>query len=95
MSHTTIGWGRHSNTGRFIHFGGRVDIVEVDGIPHVLRARDKVYVEAKAMRDMDIGWYRGRRSLGWKSHKAKHQWEHRVILREKQERKCRYPGCVL
>ena len=44
------------------------------------RPRDKLVVTADLL-SSDFDWTyesRGRRSTGWKEHKCRHQWEHRI-----------------
>ena len=45
--------------------------------------RGKLVEDAACVGDFDWLAWRARHSTGWKSHKYRHQWEHKVRVKEK------------
>ena len=43
------------------------------------KARDKVRITANYVGDPDCGEFRADNTKGWKAHKHRHQWEHRLL----------------
>ena len=59
---------------------------EEDNLIYHWKPRGKVAVVGSWISDWDWPDYRGRRSTGWKDHKRRRQWEHRLREQEKHRR---------
>ena len=80
----------HSNRivkrGAFLRYATAQYCYDDELVHYELRTRGKLLVLADYMRDIDFGEFRADNSRGWKAHKHRRQWEHKVIAQEKRER---------
>ena len=77
------GYGKKARQGRKKHTGGYDDD---DRIIYQWVPRGKLVEDAKCVGDIDWFRWRARHSTGWKDHKYRYQWEHKVSLKEKHQK---------
>ncbi|MBQ6973164.1 MAG: hypothetical protein IJP86_12550 [Synergistaceae bacterium] len=85
MTHHTTGYNSsndgHFHVGHLIHYTARQIFDDWDGVRYVWHGRGKHRnLASLAIADWDIIYRRGRRSTGWKSHKHRRQWEHKLFM---------------
>ena len=94
------GWPRRPVSGRarlgaYLRgfFGGRIGLSlfwsffdDEDNHTYQWKPRDKHRVTIKWIGDIDYFDFRSSRSLGWKAHKCRRQWGHRVLEQEKHRK---------
>ena len=93
VSHGGIVTGHRSlRVGNLLRFATEQVAYDSELVSFKLSARGGVRRAAEYANDPDNGDFRARRSRGWKAHKHRYQWEHRVRRAEKRAENRRRKG---
>lgn len=77
-------FGRTIKRGSLLHLATERVTYDDELVSYRFKVRGKVRASAEAVGDPDSGDFRGHNTKGWKSHKHRYQWEHKVIAAEKR-----------
>ena len=85
--HNTDHGGQKVRRGNYIRNAGREEIGIDAGSPvKQWKPSGRTRMRLRVMSDPDLGDYRSNHSTGWKEHKYRYQWEHRIRMDEKRRR---------
>jgi hypothetical protein len=81
--------GRRVKCGALFRFANERISYDDALVSYRYQARGRLRLEAEYANDPDNGDFRADGTRGWKSHKYRRQWEHKVVLAEKREKNAR------